>query len=258
MASGQIRTQDTNFIAAVLANDPVILSQLQQYIQAVGSGRYWKAPARAGVTGLNAANVVFSSFNQSTNTLTTTANVTTIDGVGPIAVNDRFMFNHFTGSNQIYNGIYVCVSTSGTSQFQLAPDANTTQVGYDTDISVGTAIIVEDGSNNKGEWVVQPTTIGSDTLTLYTSNIAFYKPNASTTIPTSYRVTPSGTINGTNMAFTLPTTPNTILSVLLRGQDVPQGSSASWTISGATITFNNTTAYTGPQSGDNLSVIYTA
>lgn len=70
---------------------------------------------------------------------------------------------------------------------------------------------------------------------------------------------PTGSINGTNMVFTMNYTPTSgTFAVFLRGQLQPTGGSASYTASGNTITFNNNATYQGPQTGDPLYVIYSA
>jgi len=68
--------------------------------------------------------------------------------------------------------------------------------------------------------------------------------------------TPTGTINGTNLTFTLAYTPNPVSSVKLykNGLLLSQASSGDYTISGSTITFNSTA--TTPQTGDTLVVSY--
>ena len=66
--------------------------------------------------------------------------------------------------------------------------------------------------------------------------------------------TPSGTINGTNLAFTLAKAPNPALSLKLYKNGVLLQQNGDYTLSGNSITFANTTVT--PQSGDSLSAYY--
>lgn len=66
--------------------------------------------------------------------------------------------------------------------------------------------------------------------------------------------TPTGTVNGTNLAFTLAAAPSPAASLRLykNGMLLQQG--GDYTLNGSTITFNNTT--TAPQAGDVLAASY--
>jgi len=79
---------------------------------------------------------------------------------------------------------------------------------------------------------------------------------SSTTVNFVDAATPTGTINGTNLVFTLAYTPSPASSVKLykNGLLLSQSSSGDYTISGTTITFNST--LTTPQTGDTLVVSY--
>jgi hypothetical protein len=65
--------------------------------------------------------------------------------------------------------------------------------------------------------------------------------------------TPSGTVNGVNVTFTLANTPhaNSFVKLYLNGLRQAQGASSDYTVSGTTITFN-----TAPVSGDVLLCDY--
>ncbi len=66
--------------------------------------------------------------------------------------------------------------------------------------------------------------------------------------------TPGGTINGTNLAFTLAATPSPALSLRLYKNGMLQQQGSDYTLSGATITFISTGA--APQTGDTLTASY--
>jgi hypothetical protein len=65
--------------------------------------------------------------------------------------------------------------------------------------------------------------------------------------------TPTGTINGANVTFTLANTPhaNSFVKLYLNGLRLQQGASNDYTVSGATITFN-----TAPVTNDVLLCDY--
>lgn len=64
-------------------------------------------------------------------------------------------------------------------------------------------------------------------------------------------VAPTGTINGVNKIFTLPTTPTAVALVFLNGLLQQSGGGNDYTISGATITFN-----TAPLTGSIVLAVY--
>ena len=65
---------------------------------------------------------------------------------------------------------------------------------------------------------------------------------------------PGGTINGTNLAFTLAAAPAPAASLRLYKNGMLQQQGGDYTLNGATITFNNTS--TAPQVGDTLAASY--
>lgn len=65
---------------------------------------------------------------------------------------------------------------------------------------------------------------------------------------------PSGTINGTNLTFTLAATPSPAASLTLFKNGVLLTQGADYALSGATVTFANTTV--APQAGDSLTASY--
>jgi hypothetical protein len=67
------------------------------------------------------------------------------------------------------------------------------------------------------------------------------------------QVTPSGTINGTNVTFTLSQSPSPSSSLAVYRNGVRMTSSVDYTLSGAVITFGTGLA---PQSGDTLTCSY--
>ncbi len=81
---------------------------------------------------------------------------------------------------------------------------------------------------------------------------AFYRlpGTGSTTSNFVDAAVPSGTINGTNLVFTLPSAPNPSTSLKLYKNGLLLSQSGDYAISGTTITFTSTA--TAPQTGDTL------
>lgn len=87
---------------------------------------------------------------------------------------------------------------------------------------------------------------GTETLTLATAGVLYANTNIVT------REVPSGTINGSNVTFTLANTPASgSEEVYLNGLLQNVGGGNDYTISGGTITFN-----TAPETGSTLLVTY--
>jgi hypothetical protein len=92
------------------------------------------------------------------------------------------------------------------------------------------------------------------------------KPHAGDVLQASYRLgatseitfvdggTPSGTINGTNVSFTLPSTPNPGPSLKLYKNGILMMPNLDYTLTGAAITFSSTAS--APAAGDSLQTYY--
>jgi len=63
-------------------------------------------------------------------------------------------------------------------------------------------------------------------------------------------ITPTGTINGVNKVFTLPTTPGAVVLVFLNGL-LQQGGGVDYTLAGTSITF-----VVAPITGDSVRSVY--
>jgi hypothetical protein len=164
----------------------------------------------------------------------------TIDGV-TLATGDRILLKNQTAPAE--NGIYV-VAASG------APTRATDMDAW-TEVP-GAFVVVEEGSAN------------ADTVWLCTSNQGGTLNTTAITwqqIPTSAgltnsnfadKETPSGSINGSNVTFTLANTPVSGSEHLyLNGQLLESGAGNDYTISSATITMAS-----APGSGERLKASY--
>ena len=232
IATATVLQGNLGLVAAVNPTDAVILSQLT----AIAASRAFKAAARVA---LLATDFTFSSF--ASNTITTTASFTTGNGV-TLVVGDRVLITTLTGANTPYNGIYTYTSTTGTSQLSRSSDANTANTASSTDLNPGTEIIVFDGTTTtatKGIYYLSVPAAGSETITLNTSNINWIDitPPSATVYTQITRETPSGTLNGSNTAFTLAQTLQVGSEELhLNGQLLDPGAGNDYTISGQNIT----------------------
>lgn len=180
--------------------------------------------------------------------VTATTNVTlatpgaSIDGVS-LTSGDRVLLTGQTTTTQ--NGIYIWTGASSTLTRSTDMDVWAEVVGalIPTD-SEGTA-------NKNTVWlatVPQAGTIGSTAITFI--NIVPVTGLTSSNFVT--REIPSGTINGSNVTFTLANTPTVgTEEVFLNGLLQDSGAGNDYTISGGTITM-----LTAPISGDKIRVSY--
>ncbi len=83
---------------------------------------------------------------------------------------------------------------------------------------------------------------------------ASYRLGATSAITFVDGASPSGTINGTNLSFTLPSTPNPASSLKLYKNGILMMPNLDYTLTGAAITFSSTTA--APAAGDSLQGYY--
>jgi uncharacterized protein YoxC len=106
-------------------------------------------------------------------------------------------------------------------------------------------------------------TLSGSTITFLNGNIpktsdiiqAFYRiPGTGQTSTFTDAEVPSGTVNGTNLTFTLTATPDPVLSLKLFKNGMLLKQNADYTISGATLTF--TSAQVTPQAGDSILAYY--
>ncbi|HEX7360971.1 MAG TPA: hypothetical protein VF283_10815 [Bryobacteraceae bacterium] len=106
-------------------------------------------------------------------------------------------------------------------------------------------------------------TLSGNTVTFVNASIpqtndllqAFYR-NSGTATAVSFAdaETPSGSINGTNLAFTLADAPNPALSLRLYKNGILLLQNTDYTLSGSTITFSSTSKT--PHTGDSLIAFY--
>lgn len=157
-------------------------------------------------------------------TLATTA-LTAIDGITPVA-GDRVLVKNQAAPAE--NGIYI----ASLSAWARATDSDETG-----EVFSGEVVFVSEGTANGGTgWIL--TTAG--TITVATTSQTWAKFTTMNSLTAANFITgelPSGTINGSNTAFTLANTPTAgSVRLFYNGQRLRVGATEDYTISGAAIT----------------------
>lgn len=212
-----------NFGTPASAGDAVILSFLQSYV----ADQIWQSNLKDAVRVATTVNGTLA---------TAFANWQTVDGV-VLATNDRILIKNQSSGAE--NGIYV-VQASGAPV--RATDADTAW-----DITDAVVYVSQGTVNADTGWKLV-----TDSIVLWTTALVFTALTITGLTSGNFVVneTPSGTINGSNTAFTLWNTPiawtvQVFLNWLL------QTVTDDYTISGITITY-----VAAPISGDVLRVTY--
>lgn len=231
----------------------------KNYVDSLVSGVDWKASVRAATT---VAGTLASSFE----------NGDIIDGV-TLATGDRILIkNQAAGAD---NGIYT-VNASGVP-------TRATDADISSEVTAGMAVFVEEGTTNADSgWLLtndgvitlgstalvftQFTALGQVTagagLTKTGNTIDVIAADTSITVNADSiqvnlalhikRETPSGSVNSSNVTFTLANTPvSGSEEVYLNGLLQEPGAGNDYTISGATITY-----LAAPLTGDRIRVSY--
>lgn len=199
------------------------------YVDAARAGLDVKQSVRVATT---AAGTLASSFE----------NGDAIDGV-TLATGDRILIKNQSSGSE--NGIYT-VNASGAPT--RATDADSS-----TEVTAGMFVFVEEGTANADSgWVMTNNgaiTLGTTALTFAQFSSVGSALGASNIVT---RETPSGSVNGSNTAFTLANTPTSgTEEVYLNGILQEPGAGNDYTISGGTITY-----LTAPLTGDKIRVSY--
>lgn len=220
---GAIDNTKQNFGTPAAGTDVVILSFLQNYVLDQIGAINLKDAVRVATT---AAGTLATSF----------ANGQTVDGI-TLVTGDRILIKNQASGQE--NGIYT-VNVSGAPT--RSTDADTA-----TDIADAVVYVSQGTVNADTGWKLV-----TDSITLGTTPLVFTALASSGLTSGNFitRETPSGTINGSNTAFTLANTPVAGTEhVYLNG--ILQTSTTDYTISGSTITY-----VAAPVAGDILRVSY--
>lgn len=184
------------------------------------------------VSGLSTS---LTNLTNTVNGLTATVNTLTTSGSSAVFVDSQSPSGAIDGNNTVFN---LASSPSPVSSLALYRNGLLQASGVDYTLS-GAVVTFLSGSTPKPSDVLQ----------------VFYRvPGAGTSNTMVDAELPSGTINGTNLAFTLANAPNPSVSLKLYKNGLLLSQNGDYTISGSTITFASQAAT--PQSGDSLLASY--
>jgi len=176
----------------------------------------------------------------STADVTVSSAPSTLDGV-TLAANNRLLLKN--QSTQSQNGIYVF--TSAGAALTRATDSDA------WDEITGTLVFVDEGTTNADTAYYCTANSGG---TLGSTAITYSQDGSGGLVSSNFvdKEVPSGSINGSNTAFTLANTPTSGTEhVYLNGLLLRSGAGNDYTISGTTITLA-----TAPLSGEFICVSY--
>ncbi|HSU29795.1 MAG TPA: hypothetical protein VLJ11_01055 [Bryobacteraceae bacterium] len=185
------------------------------------------------VSGLSAA---LATINSSIDTLSTAVkNIPTTSVTGVAFVDAEIPSGAINGTNGVFS---LSQAPSPASSLQLYLNGLELTAGLDFTMTANTVAFASNAIPQAG-----------DELTAY-----YRIPGTGTTAQFTDGETPSGTIGGTNVAFTLAAAPSPAASLRLykNGMLLQQG--ADYTLNNTTITFSS--AVTAPQTGDVLTAGY--
>jgi hypothetical protein len=241
-----------------ISTSPLTLAQVRATLPSTGGSSGSAAISIGQVTGLSS---YLNALSTSLNTVTSSFSGfnTTLAGLGTSVSNLNATVNNIV--NNATPG-----SSSGTPGF------------IDSEVPFGTI----DGSNAAFSLANSPNPSTSLTLfvngvlqangsdySLVSNRVTFSngsKPRAGDVLQASYRLgtsseitfvdgaTPSGTMNGANLSFTLPSTPNPGPSLKVYKNGILMMPNLDYSLTGAVITFSSTAAT--PLTGDSLQGYY--
>lgn len=163
----------------------------------------------------------------STANIATLEDEITVDGVS-LSAGDRVLVKDQTDPTE--NGIYVVVA--GANPWTRALDAD--ELG---EVFGGEVVFVSEGTANGGSGWINTTTGAITPGTTAQTFAKFTTMNAVTSSSFIIGELPSGTINGSNVTFTLANTPlANKFALYYNGQRLRAGGTEDYTISGNTIT----------------------
>lgn len=240
------------------STSPLTLAQVRTTLPTSGSSSGTSAVSIGQVTGLSS---YLNALSTSLNTVTSSFSGfnTTLAGLGASVSNLNATVNNIA-NNATPGG------ASGT------PGFIDSEVPFGTIDGNNTAFALSNAPNPSSSLtlfingVLQ--TSGTD-YSLASNRITFAtgsKPHTGDVLQASYRLgassditfvdgaAPSGTANGTNLSFTLPSTPNPAPSLKLYKNGVLMMPNLDYTLSGAVITFSSVAAT--PGTGDSLQSYY--
>ncbi len=191
------------------------------------------------LTGLNTSvgglNTSVTNLGNSLTGLTATVNTLSASGSNAVFVDAAIPAGTMNGVNTAFT---LASAPAPTTSLTLFRNGVLQRVGIDFMLS-GSAITFAAGS----------IPLSSDYVRAY-----YRTPGTGTATNFNDAELPSGTINGTNLTFTLAAAPSPAASLTLYKNGVLLTQGADYALSGATVTFANTTV--APQAGDSVTASY--
>lgn len=245
--------------------------------------------ATASSTTVAALQSTVSNLSSNVSGVTSTVNglTSTVNGLSTTVASNNASITSLNGSLANVNTTVAGISTSLVnltntvnglvSTVSKLSNVGTTTNFVDAEVPAGTM----DGTNTSFTLANTPAPVSSFVLyrnglaqapgvdyTLSGAAITFFAgstPQSSDILQAFYRLpgptssfvdgaTPSGTINGTNLTFTLPSAPNPSSSLKLYRNGLLLSQAADYSVIGATINF--VSQATTPQTGDSLAASY--
>jgi uncharacterized protein YoxC len=186
-------------------------------------------------TSVGGLNTSVTNLGNSLTGLTTTVNALSTGGSNAVFVDAETPAGTTNGTNTAFT---LANPPAPTTSLTLFRNGILQQVNFDFTLS-GSAITFAAGSVPQADDYVR----------------AYYRtPGTGTATDFNDAELPSGTINGTNLTFTLAATPSPAASLTLFKNGVLLTQGADYVLSAATVTFANTTV--APQAGDSLTASY--
>lgn len=186
----------------------------------------------SSVGGLNTS---VTNLGNSLTGLTATVNTLSASGSNAVFVDAAIPGGTMNGTNTAFT---LATPPAPTTSLTLFRNGILQRVGIDFTLSGSAITFAAGGIPQSGDYVR-----------------AYYRtPGTGTATNFNDAELPSGTINGTNLTFTLAAAPSPAASLTLFKNGVLLTQGADYALSGATVTFANTTV--APQVGDSFTVSY--
>lgn len=228
---------------------PLLLSQVRQATSS-GTGSSGSGSTGGGSTGSGSGSTItlplpitqvsglsaaLANINSNINTLSQTVQNLPQSGTSAVFVDAEVPSGSINGTNAAFT---LAHTPSPATSLQLYLNGLEQTAGVDFTLSNSAVTFAADAIPRTGDELE-----------------AFYRiPGTGPAALFTDGETPGGTINGTNLAFTLAAAPAPAMSLRLYKNGMLQQQGRDYTLSGAAITFSS--AATAPQAGDTLTASY--
>lgn len=229
-------TTTVNGLSSTVTGNSNSLASLNTTVTGLSSTVTGNSSAISGLTtGLNTLTSTVTGLSSTVSGLVTTVNSLSAGGTSVAFVDGATPSGTINGTNAAFA---LASAPSPTGSLELYRNGVLQAAGVDFTLS-GTAITFLGNSIPQTGDVLQ----------------AYYRiPGTGQTAAFADNETPAGTINGTNLTFTLAAAPNPALSLRLSKNGALLVQNADYTLNGLTITFSS--ASVTPQAGDSIVASY--